>query len=839
MDNFKTFFFAKSFDETENKRILYFTQYVIVATIVFSTILVLVKLFLPPVIGASDYFLLGLDCLYLLYFFLLRKGRVNLVGTLYIFTFWLSMTILAWEFEGVRDTAILTYIVVIIISIHFSHTWRSVILILISIISIWLLYFAEMRGIKVPQKDVSLNYSIEITLLLLVVITISFVNVKSFIVYNNRIQEELTSRAKTDLKFRNIFDNSMVGISITSPEGSLEANLRYCQILGYTEEEVAALNWKDVTYSDDLKHDLEIRDRIIAGEISSARLQKRCIKKGGEIVWLDVSTTLQHDDKGNPLYFITSVNDITDFKNAEKALQENEDKYRTMIEFSNDMIWTLDNEGNFTFFNKIAEKASGLVLEEWIGKPFIPLIFEEDIERMNIVFSNLMQGKIVKYELRFKKSDGTILTLDVNSSPIYVSGNVNGVVSFARDVTEQKRVERELIMAKEKAEESDRLKSAFLANMSHEIRTPMNGILGFSELLKQPGLTGEDQKDFISIIEKSGKRMLNIINDIIDIARIESDQVEIVMKDTDIAEQVRDIFKFFKPEAEQKGLQLVSKNISNSESLIIFTDKEKLFAVLTNLVKNALKFTDSGSVEIGYDIVDKIGDNNNRKQISKQIRFYVKDTGIGIPENRLSAIFDRFVQADISDSRAFQGAGLGLSISKAYVEILGGEMGVQSVEGRGSEFHFTVPVNIPLNNGNSENVKVDFNSGTEDARNLKILIVEDDIASEMLISLSVKDFSREIIKASTGREAIEICRQNQDIDLILMDIKMPGMDGYEVTRIIRTFNKNVIIIAQTAFALVGDREKALESGCDDYLSKPTSKSILKGTILKQFNKLRV
>ena len=312
MNTFKTFFFAKPFDETENKRILYFTQSVLIATIAFFTILLVVKMFLP-VIDASNYYLLGLDLLYVLYYFLLKKGKVNLVGTLYIFTFWVSMTVLAWEFEGVRDTAVLTYIAVIIISIHFSHTWRSVILILISIVSIWLLYFSEKWGITVPQKDISLNYSIEITILLLVVITISFVNVKSFIVYNNRIQDELASRAKADLKFRNIFDNSMVGISITSPEGSMEANLRYCQILGYTEEEVASLNWKDITHPDDLKQDLMINSRIIAGEISSARLQKRCIKKGGEIVWLDVSTTLQRDDDGNPLYFITSVTDITDF----------------------------------------------------------------------------------------------------------------------------------------------------------------------------------------------------------------------------------------------------------------------------------------------------------------------------------------------------------------------------------------------------------------------------------------------------------------------------------------------------------------------------------------------
>jgi len=247
-----------------------------------------------------------------------------------------------------------------------------------------------------------------------------------------------------------------------------------------------------------------------------------------------------------------------------------------------------------------------------------------------------------------------------------------------------------------------------------------------------------------------------------------------------------------------------------------------------NLVKNAIKFTDSGKIEYGYEYVAENMDHTSL------LRFYVKDSGIGIPKDRQNAIFDRFVQADISDTRAFQGAGLGLSISKAYVEMLGGKIWLDTAEGKGSTFYFTIPyssVKEAISKTNNDIHKIEIDNKI---KKLKILIVEDDKASEILITRAVKPFSSEILKADTGIKAIETCRNNPDLDLILMDIKMPGFDGYEATRQIRKFNKNVIIIAQTAFALIGDREKALSAGCNDYLTKPTRNDLLVSTISNQF-----
>ena len=367
-----------------------------------------------------------------------------------------------------------------------------------------------------------------------------------------------------------------------------------------------------------------------------------------------------------------------------------------------------------------------------------------------------------------------------------------------------------------------------MANMSHEIRTPMNGILGFAELLKQADLSGEEQQEYIKIIEKSGARMLNIINDIVNISRIEAGQMEVNLSKSNINEQIDFIYTFFKPEIEKKGIQFLFKKSLPSETAIITTDREKIFAILTNLVKNAIKFTTDGTIEFGYEIVAMGHD--------PLLQFYVKDTGMGIPKERQEAIFERFIQADIADKMALQGAGLGLSITKAYVELLGGKIWVISEKGEGSIFYFTIPFHTEtLEKSNVETPTAEEVTGNQ-AKKLKILIVEDDPNSFKLISIATKMYCQEVLGATTGIEAVEICRNNPDIDLILMDIQMPEMNGYEATRKIRTFNKDVVIIAQTAFVLSHDRKLILKSGCNDYISKPIFKDELVALVQKYFDK---
>ncbi len=525
-------------------------------------------------------------------------------------------------------------------------------------------------------------------------------------------------------------------------------------------------------------------------------------------------------------------------KRSEKTLRESEEKYRLSeaglkkaqaVAHLGNWQWSINtnkvtlSDEMFQIFGIDRDSYTGL-FEDAIKNVihpddlyiFKPLNSAESLARKPQEFRIILPDQTIRY---IWAEDGETL-FDENGYPTFLSG-------IAQDITDRKLLEQDLIIAKERAEEGDRLKTAFLANMSHEIRTPMNGILGFAGLLKEQKLTGEEQQEYISIIEKSGYRMLNIINDIVDISKIESGQMNIYLSPTNINKQIEYTYNFFRQEAENKGLLLLFKKSLPSKHAIITTDREKVYAILTNLVKNAIKFTPSGSIEFGYypdSLVLPTG----------QLTFYVKDSGIGIPQDRQQAVFDRFVQADIGDKRAFQGAGLGLSISKAYVQMLGGKIWVESVEEKGSTFYFTIPYHHKEPELTEINELEMINEEQKKVKNLKILIAEDDDLNEKLISIGVKMFGKEILKARTGSDAVEVCRKNPDLDLILMDIKMPKMNGYEATREIRMFNNDVIIIAQTAYALVGDREKAIEAGCNNYIAKPFDKKALTALIEHYF-----
>jgi|GEM_PF-2499660 len=388
----------------------------------------------------------------------------------------------------------------------------------------------------------------------------------------------------------------------------------------------------------------------------------------------------------------------------------------------------------------------------------------------------------------------------------------------------------ELLTAKEKAEESDRLKSAFLTNMSHEIRTPMNGIIGFSTLLSRPGLATETQQKYIAMIQKSGARMLNTINEIVDLSKIESGLMTVKTKDTNVNRQLEHVYDLLKPEAVSKNLDFsITRHLPDSQATIQ-TDEEKLYAILTNLVKNAIKYTDRGSIQFGYHLRKAVSTTST--SVRDELEFFVKDTGIGIPIGRHQAIFERFIQADILDKEVRGGAGLGLAIAKAYVEMLNGRIWVESEPGFGSTFHFTLPHHFareePPRPGPAISTDV---SGRQLAR-LNILIVEDDEVSRLLLSTLVKKISQTILYAESGKEAIEACRRNPDLNLVLMDLRMPGLDGLEATRQIRQFNSEILIIAQTAYGLAGDRETAMKAGCDDYISKPIDATSLLSLIQK-------
>ena len=444
-----------------------------------------------------------------------------------------------------------------------------------------------------------------------------------------------------------------------------------------------------------------------------------------------------------------------------------------------------------------------------------------------IEFKKLLQekGEITDFESEWYTKNGEIIYVIEGARAVRnTNGDIIRYDGAVLNITDKKNTEIALKYALEKAQESDKLKSAFLANMSHEIRTPMNGIMGFAELLKEPDLNSEKQKEYINIIENSGARMLNIINDIIDISKIEAGLMQTVINESNINQQIECIYTFFKPEVERKGMTFSFKNTLPENESIIKTDREKVFSVLTNLVKNAIKYSIKGEIEI----------ENTVK--SNELVIYVKDQGIGIPKDRQDAIFERFIQADVEDKMARQGAGLGLAISKSYVEMLGGKIWVESESGVGSSFFFTLPYQTKTKEEKKDEKLVTVKEKESHIHNLKILIAEDDSTSEMLISIMMQKYSSEILKTKTGNDTVKLCRKNPDINLILMDIQMPDLDGYNAIRQIRQFNKEVIIIAQTAYGLNGDRDKSIQAGCNDYITKPINKEDLNKLIQKYFKK---
>ncbi|HPF51546.1 MAG TPA: PAS domain S-box protein [Draconibacterium sp.] len=763
---------------------------------------------------------------------------------------------------------------------------------------------------------------------------------------------------QSEEKFKNIFRNSVVGISITDLAGNLSVNKAFSQIVGYSEEELNNSNWRKFTHPEDIDKNKDILDSIIAGEIKTARWEKRYIHKNGNIVWVDISTTLQRDNNGKPQYFITTIIDITAKKLAEENLFSSKQILEGIFNTLPVRIFWKDKDLNYLGCNKaFADDAGFSNPKDIIGKNDSQLVWHDQADIYNADDIQVIKSGIPKLNIEEPQTTptGEKNTLLTNKIPLLDNNNqVRGVLGtymditeqkiaeiklqesynllnnltsmvpgvvyqyrlypdgrsafpisspgmndiyevtpdevkedaslvFTRihpddydsivetinesaekltlyhsefrvilpkqglrwrvcdakperledgstlwygiisDITERKNAEKEIIKAKEKAEESDRLKSAFLANMSHEIRTPMNGILGFTSLLQEPALTGEQQQEYIEIIQKSGNRMLNTINDIIDISKIEAGQMSVSVSEVNITEELSNIYSFFRPEAHRKGLDFILKNELSGNETLIYSDQEKLQSVLTNLVKNAIKFCDEGSINFGCS------------KKGNELEFYVKDTGIGIPKHRQKAVFERFIQADIDDRNAHQGSGLGLTISKAYVEMMGGKIWMDSKAGQGTAFYFTIPCKPITKEKTDLAQKLNSNTPFNKMSKLKILLVDDDQVSGMLINEMLSDLCQKLHIVTNGMEALEFCKNNPDIDVILMDIRMPVMEGYEATRKIREFNKKVVIIAQTAFALSGDHEKAIEAGCNEHISKPVMRDNLLLLLQKYFN----
>ncbi|MCD4789141.1 MAG: response regulator [Bacteroidales bacterium] len=440
-------------------------------------------------------------------------------------------------------------------------------------------------------------------------------------------------------------------------------------------------------------------------------------------------------------------------------------------------------------FLKLAESGEieimGTIAKVWLG---IPLKVKDETIGALVVQNYHNENAFSEKELELMKFISNQVSISIN----------------------QKKTEIELKHAKEKAEESDKLKTAFLANMSHEIRTPMNTIIGFSELLNDPDLTIENRKEFISLINENSKILLNLIEDIIDVAKIEAEQIKIIQSTCQV-NQILDDFKNFYTDVlesnKQKEIEIRVKKENMDERFAIITDPLRFRQIMNNLIGNAIKFTDRGYIEFGYSIID-----------GNIIQFYIKDSGIGLSPEKLSLIFERFRQAEESNTKEYGGTGLGLTISKRLAEMLGGTIWVESVLHEGSTFFFNLPLKL-AKNGVEMKPFVKLNDKHEWSDKI-ILVAEDEISNFELVKAALQKTDVQILRAKNGIEAVSICKDNDDIDLVLMDIRMPEMSGYDATRKIKTFRSDLPVISLTAYAMADDKDKSLQAGCDDYISKP-------------------
>ncbi|MBN1119080.1 MAG: PAS domain S-box protein [Bacteroidales bacterium] len=486
-----------------------------------------------------------------------------------------------------------------------------------------------------------------------------------------------------------------------------------------------------------------------------------------------------------------------------------------IFELSTDLICILDKDGNLKKVNPAFSNILGYDCTDLLDSNLDNYLLKAESGNIRHIFKEqLVSGETIEHKQnRFISKDGRVVWLSWTFQPLTEE---QSVFAFGRDITTNKEYEYELIKAKELAEEGDKLKSAFLANMSHEVRTPMNAIIGFATLLDNEDLDAERRKKYIEIIRGRCDDLLRIIDDILDISKIEASQLDINPEPFSIKTFLNEALVIHNQRLEFSEKTSIRFSILPIEGdIMMYTDKQRLMQVLNNLVDNAIKFTLEGSINIGV------------KQLpNNKVQFSVTDTGIGIPPEKFDLIFQRFRQAEENLSRKFGGNGLGLAICKPLIELMGGKIWLESVVDVGSTFYFTIEQDL-----NKEQLEI-----PETLNNISILIVEDDRHSINYLRILLEQFGTNIIHARSGYEALKILKDGTKFDLIIMDIQLTDINGLELTQAIREFNKEIPIIAETAFAQNADRETCLTAGCNDYITKPIDDEELLALIGKHIKK---
>ena len=496
-----------------------------------------------------------------------------------------------------------------------------------------------------------------------------------------------------------------------------------------------------------------------------------------------------------------------------RELEESQIHFKNLADSGQALIWTANLDKKCDYFNQPWLDFTGRTFEQEKNYGWTEGVHPDDLKRCIETFENAFDKREkFRMEYRLLHCSGDYKWIDDLGSPRYNSkGDFVGYIGHCLDITESRNLMEHIIAAKEKAEKSNLLKTAFLNNISHEVRTPLNGILGFGSLLAEPGISEEEKERYFALMKSSSDRLINTITDYMNISLLVSGNLSANIAPVNISSIIDFSRNKFKELSGAKKLNFNFIVPGGSAELALKTDLDLIKIIIHHLLDNAIKFTEKGDVSIGF--VTK----------EKSIEFFVRDTGSGIDREDQIQIFDLFTQRNLNESRVQQGSGLGLSIVKGILNLLGGNIRVESVNGIGSTFYFSLPFKMEDSKTLEE---IQFQPVQKTEKLPVVLAVDDEETNSIYIEAVLRKYTSKIIKAVNGKEAVDICRSNPDISIVLMDIKMPVMNGFEATGIIKSFRKDLPIIAVTAYAMAEDEKIALDAGCDDYLAKPFTYSRL-------------
>jgi PAS domain S-box-containing protein len=651
-----------------------------------------------------------------------------------------------------------------------------------------------------------------------------------------RLREAEQRVTESERLFRTLAENAPVGIFQGDVEGKCTyVNKRWTKLTGQTEAQSLQHGWMN---------------SIAPGYRQQMNVEWDKAKNGNEEMEMEVKfitpeapegetlvstrTVVLRDDNGIITGFLATGVDITALRLAQQKLAESEKLYRLLATNSKDLItlYRADEDATRVFISPSVKEILGYTPEELTGKSPFDIILEEDARKMKDVTHRItMSGRPAAVEYRIRKKDGSIIWMESYSHPFFdTDGKMIGFQTSARDVTQRKEFERELILAKEKAEEATRTKSQFLSMMSHEIRTPMNAIIGLSNLLLGDN-PRQDQVDSLELLKFSGRNLLAILNDILDFSKIEANKVTLEHIDFDLNQSVENIVKMLEPKAKEKSIS-INYSFDPQLSKEVKGDPVRLSQIMTNLLSNAVKFTERGTISVEV----KQGAPSLQDD-GVQYHFYdfaVKDSGIGIPEDKLQTVFDSFSQAASDITRKFGGTGLGLAITRRLINLMGSDIHVTSKLGEGSDFHFT----LKLEQGKvvkPDVRKIDESKNILKDRGVEVLLVEDNRVNQVVATNFFRRWSVKYDIANNGREAVDMVSKKM-YDLVFMDLQMPEMDGYQATHEIRqmkdSYFQRLPIIALTASAMTSMRDKVMTSGMTDFMTKPFQPEELQQIILK-------